>query len=56
MRTLLCTLALASFVSAAEPVYLTLADFTDTKDAAPSGGWTTEGENVIHLSAKAAAI
>jgi hypothetical protein len=47
-----CTLALSSFVSAAEPVHLTLADFTDTKDAAPSGGWTTEGDNTIHLVGK----
>jgi hypothetical protein len=52
MRTLLALLALASFASAAEPVYLTLADFTDTKNAAPSGGWTTEGDNTIHLTGK----
>jgi hypothetical protein len=52
MRTLLCTLALASFVSAAEPVYLTLADFTNLTGEAPSGGWTTEGDNTIHLVGK----
>lgn len=52
MRTLLCTLALASFVSAAEPVHLTLADFTNLTGEAPSGGWTTEGDNTIHLVGK----
>jgi hypothetical protein len=52
MRTLLCTLALASFVSAAEPVYLTLADFTNLTGEVPSGGWTTEGDNTIHLVGK----
>ena len=51
MRTLLTLLALASFATAAEPVTLTLADFTDTKDAAPSGGWTTESDT-IHLVGK----
>lgn len=52
MRTLLCTLALASFVSAAEPVQLTLADFTNLTGEAPSGGWTTEGDDTIHLVGK----
>ncbi|WP_461784540.1 3-keto-disaccharide hydrolase [Prosthecobacter sp.] len=52
MRTLLCTLALASFVSAAEPVHLTLADFTNLTGEAPSGGWTTEGDDTIHLVGK----
>jgi hypothetical protein len=52
MRTLLCTLALASFVSAAEPVHLSLADFTNLTGEAPSGGWTTEGDNTIHLVGK----
>lgn len=50
MRTLLCTLALTSFVSAAEPVHLTLADFTNGNGEAPSGGWKTEGDDTIHLS------
>lgn len=52
MRTLLCTLALASFVSAAEPVHLSLADFTNLTGEAPSGGWTTEGDHTIHLVGK----
>jgi hypothetical protein len=52
MRTLLCTLALASFVSAAEPVHLKLADFTNLTGEVPSGGWTTEGDNTIHLVGK----
>ena len=54
MRTLLSLIALASFATAAEPVTLTLADFTDTKDAAPSAGWTAEGDNTIHLVGKGA--
>ena len=52
MRTLLSLLALASFAAAADPVYLTLADFTNTKGEAPSGGWSTEGDNTIHLTGK----
>lgn len=35
----------------AEPVTLTLADFTDTNGAAPSGGWS-ETDGVIRLSGK----
>lgn len=52
MRTLLLSLALTTFVSAAEPAFLTLADFTDTNNAAPSGGWTAEGDGTIHLTGK----
>jgi len=50
MRPLLALLLLTSFVSAAEPVQLTLADFTNLNGEAPSGGWTTEGDNTIHLT------
>ena len=42
-------LPLSSF--SAEPVTLTLADFTDVKGAAPSGGWVAEGDT-IHLAGK----
>ncbi len=52
MRTLLSLLAFVSFASAAEPVQLTLADFTSLKGEAPSGGWQAEGENTIHLAGK----
>lgn len=54
MRTLLLAAALAftHALTAAEPVTLTLADFTDLKDAAPSGGWTAESDGTIHLSGK----
>jgi hypothetical protein len=52
MRTLLALLAFASVVSAAEPVFLTLADFTNLQGETPSGGWTAEGDNGIHLAGK----
>ncbi len=52
MRTLFSLLTFVSFSVAAEPVVLTLADFTDTKNAAPSNGWTAEGGNTIHLVGK----
>ncbi len=54
MRTLLfaATLTFARVLSAAEPVSLTLADFTDTNNAAPSGGWSAEGDGTIHLVGK----
>ena len=52
MRTLALLLAFASFAAAAEPVSLTLADFSDIKGAAPSGGWTAEADGTIHLTGK----
>lgn len=54
MRSLLLVAALTftQLLTAAEPVTLTLADFTDVKDAAPSGGWTAESDGTIHLSGK----
>ena len=54
MRTLLlaAVLSFARVLSAAEPVSLTLADFTDTNSAAPSGGWSSEGDGTIHLVGK----
>lgn len=54
MRTLLlaATLAFTHALTAAEPVTLTLADFTDLKDGPPSGGWTAESDGTIHLVGK----
>ena len=54
MRTLLfaAVLTFARVLSAAEPGTLTLADFTDTNNAAPSGGWSTDGDGTIHLVGK----
>ncbi len=54
MRTLLSLLALVSFASAAEPVQMTLADFTTLKGEAPGAGWAVEGDNTIHLAGKGA--
>lgn len=56
MRTFLLAAALltAPFAFAAGPVQLTLADFTDAKEAPPSPGWTTESDGTIHLSGKGA--
>lgn len=52
MRSHLAFLALASFVSAADPAALTLADFTNVKGEPPSGGWQAEEGNTIHLAGK----
>ncbi|MBL9132993.1 MAG: DUF1080 domain-containing protein [Verrucomicrobiaceae bacterium] len=52
MRTLLASLALVSIVSAAEPVPLTLADFTNVNGETPSGGWQSENDGTIHLAGK----
>ena len=51
MRFLLLASALvfSPILCAADSVPLTLADFTDTKDAAPSGGWSAESDGTIHL-------
>jgi hypothetical protein len=38
----------------AEPVTLTLADFTDSKGAPPSSGWVAESDGTIHLAGKGA--
>lgn len=54
MRTFLSLLALATLASAADPVHLTLADFTDAKGEPPSSGWVAEADNTIHLSGKGA--
>ncbi|MGV3660916.1 MAG: 3-keto-disaccharide hydrolase [Prosthecobacter sp.] len=54
MRTLLSLLALVSFASAAEPVQMTLADFTTLKGEAPGEGWKAEGDNTLHLAGKGA--
>lgn len=56
MRTLLALLASVSFAAAAEPVTLTLADFTNANGEAPGAGWTVEGDNTIHLSGKGAGL
>jgi hypothetical protein len=52
MRAFFALFAFASLVSAAEPVFLTLADFTNVNGETPSGGWKVEGDNGIHLSGK----
>lgn len=45
-------LIVATSLSAAEPVTLTLADFTDLKGNPPAAGWTAESDGTIHLSGK----
>lgn len=52
MRPLFALLALVSCSLAAEPVQLTLADFTNVNGEAPSGGWKGEADGVIHLAGK----
>ena len=52
MRAFFALFAFASLISAAEPVFLTLADFTNVNGETPSGGWKAEGDNGIHLAGK----
>ena len=44
----------AAALNAAEPVTLTLADFTDSKGAPPAAGWAVESDGTLHLSGKGA--
>lgn len=48
----LFSFACACSLFAAEPIPLRLNNFTDAQGAAPSGGWSEEGESVIHLKGK----
>jgi hypothetical protein len=45
---------LCQTVSAADPVILTLADFTGLNGGAPSEAWVTEPDGTIHLTQKGA--
>lgn len=53
MKQLLATIVLASALSAAEPVALSLADFTDAKGNAPAATWVVEADGSIHRTSKA---
>jgi hypothetical protein len=44
--------ACASTLLSAEPTPLRLENFTDAQGAAPSGGWSSEGDSIIHLKGK----
>jgi len=50
MKTLLLALLAVGTAYAADPVKLTLEDFTDGNGAKPGAGWTTEEGGVIHLT------
>jgi hypothetical protein len=52
MKILCLTFFLALSLQAAEPVTLTLADFTDTNGKAPSAGWVADSDGTIHLAGK----
>jgi hypothetical protein len=52
--TLLFAFSLRLSAFAAEPVTLTLADFTDSKGTPPSSGWVAESDGTIHLVGKGA--
>ncbi|MFM7606215.1 MAG: DUF1080 domain-containing protein [Prosthecobacter sp.] len=52
MRPLFILLTLVSSSIAADPMPLTLADFTNVSGEAPSGGWQSEAKDVIHLAGK----
>ena len=53
--TLLALLAVGT-VYAADPVKLTIDDFTDAKGEKPGPGWVVEDGGVIHLAGKGAGI
>ena len=46
----------AGLIHAADPVTLTLKDFTDAKGEPPGAGWVTEADGTIHLSGKGAGL
>jgi 3-keto-disaccharide hydrolase len=52
MKYALLLLLTAGALCAADPVALTLNDFTDTKGAPPPPGWVTETDGTIHRIAK----
>lgn len=54
MRPLLLSLMLATSAFAADPIKLTLSDFTALSGEKPAAGWTTEPDGTIHLSGKGA--
>ncbi len=53
MKHLLASIILASALSAAEPVALSLQDFTDAKGGAPAATWVAEADGSIHRTGKA---
>jgi hypothetical protein len=54
MRSLLLSLALSASAWAANPIRLSLEDFTSLSGDKPSPGWTTENDGTIHLSGRGA--
>jgi hypothetical protein len=53
MKHFLAVLLIAASLHAAEPVSLTLADFTDSKGGPPPAGWVAGSDGTIHRAAKA---
>jgi hypothetical protein len=56
MKYALLILLTAGTLCAADPVSLTLKDFTDGKGNPPSAGWVTEADGTIHRTAKSGDI
>lgn len=56
MKHTFLALLTAGALHAADPVTLSLADFTDAKGEKPSAGWVTEPDGVIHLDGKGAGM
>lgn len=52
MKYALLSLLAAGTLYAADPVTLTLKDFTDAKGNPPPAGWVTESDGAIHRTAK----
>jgi hypothetical protein len=53
MKHILASIVLAGALSAAEPVALSLKDFTDAKGGAPAATWVAEADGSIHRTSKA---
>jgi hypothetical protein len=56
MKLAFALLAVAALLHAADPVTLTLADFTNANGGPPSSGWVTESDGTIHLAGKGAGL
>ena len=52
----LLSLIVPNLIIAAEPIALSLKDFTDTNGEAPSAGWIEETDGTIHLKGKGGSL
>ncbi len=53
MKHIIALILITGSIFAADPIALSLADFTDAKGSPPPAGWVAEADGVIHRAAKA---